>query len=67
MKGFKLPSEALVEISELDCCLNNEDEILDAVVNYLSDEIGFCIRGCDIDLSDEGLAKVTNIDWDTDE
>lgn len=64
---MNLPTEAVVEISELDCCLNDEAEIKEAVIDFLTEEFGFCIKGCAISLKDEGLAKVTNIDWDTEE
>lgn len=62
---LQLPTEANIELSELDCTLNDEEEIKDAVVEFLSDNFGFCLFGCEIDLSDEGLAHVTNIEWDT--
>lgn len=62
----KLVKEANIELSELNVALNDEDEIKDAVVEWLSDEFEFCIRGCSIDLSDEGIAHVTDIEWDVD-
>lgn len=67
LDNISLPTDVVIEISELDCCLNDEEEIGDAVVEFLADNFGFCIRGCEISLEDEGIAKVSNIEWDTSE
>ena len=65
LKSF--PTEATIEISELDCSINDEDEIIEAAIDFLSDSIGFCIIDAQADLSDEGLVHLTDIEWDLDE
>lgn len=64
----ELPTEATIEVSDLDCDLNDEDEIEDAAIDYLSDEVGYCIESVeDISLEDEGLVHITGIIWDTED
>lgn len=67
-EGEVLPKEATIELSELDCYLNDEEGIKNAAIDYLSDEVGYCIESVeDISLEDEGLVHITGIVWDTED
>lgn len=64
---YGLVEEATIEISELfDCNIEDEDEILNAVVDFLTEEFGFCIKTLDMEI-EEGLVKCSNIEWDIDD
>lgn len=64
---YGLVEEVTIEISELfDCYINDEDEILEAVVDFLTEEFGFCIKNLDMEI-EEGLVKCYNIEWDIDD
>lgn len=61
----ELPVNATVELSKLDCDLDDEEEIKDAAVDYISDEVGYCINSVEsISLANEGLVEINGIEWD---
>lgn len=61
----ELPENATIELSELDCDLDDEEEIKDAAVDYISDEVGYCINSVEsISLENEGLVEINGIEWD---
>lgn len=60
----ELPVNATIELCELDCDLDDEEAIKEAAIEYVSDEVGYCINYVEsISLEDEGLVKLTGINW----
>lgn len=61
----ELPVEATIEVGDLDCNLNDEEEIKEAAIEYIADEVGYCIDYVEsISLENEGLVELTGIVWD---
>lgn len=61
----ELPVNATIELCELDCDLDNEETIKEAAIEYISDEVGYCINYVEsISLENEGLVELTGINWD---
>ena len=68
MHRNNLPKEIFIDYDKLDIDWEepDEDEILDAISDYLSDEYGFCHDG--FEYKDTGSCiHITNIKWDTTE
>lgn len=69
-RDISLPCEVTVAVEDLNIDdINDEDDVSDAVVNFLTEAYGYCINGCDwvIDTQDSGEPKqvvINNIDWD---
>ena len=61
----KLPSIVTIKQEDVDFVLNEEND--DNVVDYLSDEYGFCIFGLDIEHINKDTVVAKNIEWDTSE
>jgi len=72
LKESKLPKTLNIKASELAVDADDEDVILDAVSDYLSDVYEFCHDGFEADivkneLGEPSIIKVKNIKWDIDE
>lgn len=68
-KGFNLPSEITVSLDELDLDdIDDEDEVGEAISNYLSDEYGFTQYGFEWERGDNvEEINIDNIKWDISE
>jgi hypothetical protein len=66
MRRNNLPSEVFIEYDKLDVDWEecDEDELLDAISDYLSDEYGYCHDGFEYKNTGSCIC-VTNIEWDT--
>jgi hypothetical protein len=64
-----LPAELFVDRNDIDEDWEelDEDEKLDAISDYLSDEYEFCHDGFDYEESDDSNIHISNIKWDTTE
>lgn len=68
-KGFNLPSEITVSLDELDLDdIDDEDEVGEAISNYLSDEYGFTQYSFEWERRDNvEEINIDNIKWDISE
>lgn len=70
MKKIYLPKTIVIEVAEIDCELEDGDEVAEFISDYLSDHWGFCVNnfcwGYEKGVPG-GPICVEDIDWDTSE
>ena len=69
MNDLELPTEIIYDGINDDVDLSNWEELIDYIVERLSETYGFLVESLSTEIIDEdkGIVEVSNIVWDTDQ